>query len=500
MNHELLTRLWALTLIASAGVLLVLCIRPLLRRAAGAGLTYASWLLVPLVLLASAVPQPVQLALSVATAPVHWVLTNASPLPELPPDRANLWTMLWLVGVLIAALTFSWQQFRFQQRLGRLHSLGDGVRHLASGSFSGPLLVGLLRPRIVLPEDFFTRYDAREQELILAHEAVHLRRHDSAANLLTALLQTVFWFNPLLHFAARRVRLDQELACDAAVLAQHPNSRSAYAGAIFKAALIESSAPLACHWQSRHPLKERILELTRTPPARARRLAARALLSVLALGAGYTAWATSDSVSPALPRPVQAVAESVAAAVLPVPTAANSTASEAPVAPSPTSTPKPAKLLPVRSDGAQAPARPPADQIADATAAAPPVATPSATATVNATNVPAQAAGRYKLEFDITTFTQVNEASRPSTGNAALPIRSGERTQINFKIGDGWGARCALDLMPTTQPDEMVLLELSLDCGGQTSSPRILTQLGKKATIRVGDAAKYIQVDMLVTQ
>lgn len=374
------------------------------------------------------------------------------------------------------------------------------MRHLACGSFSGPLLIGLLRPKIVLPVDFFTRYDAREQELILAHEAVHLRRHDSAVNLLTALFQVMFWFNPLLHFAARRVRLDQELACDAAVMAQHPGSRSAYAGAILKAALVESSAPLACHWQSRHPLKERILELTRTPPARARRLAARALLSALALGACYTAWATSDRAPPAIPLPVQAVAESVAEAVLPVPATANSTASEARVTPSPASTPKPAKLLPVRSDGAQAPARPPADQIADATAAAPPVAAPSATATVNATNVPAQAAGRYKLEFDITTFTQVNEASRPSTGNAALPIRSGERTQINFKIGEGWGARCALDLMPTTQPGEMVLLELSLDCGGQTSSPRLLTQIGKKASIRVGDATKYIQVDMLVTQ
>ena len=500
MSQELLTRLWALTLIVSASVLLVLLVRPLLRRLGGACLVYASWLLVPLVLLASALPQPAQLTLPLATAPVQWILTDASTLPALPAERTDLWAMLWLAGVLIATLTFTAQQFHFQQRLGQLQRLGDSVRHMASSSFSGPLLVGLMRPRIVLPADFFTRYNALEQELILAHEAVHLRRHDGAANLLTTLLQTVFWFNPLLHFAARRVRLDQELACDAAVMAQHPDSRSAYASAILKAALIESSAPLACHWQSRHPLKERILELTRTPPARARRLAARALLSALALGACYTAWATSDRAPPAIPLPVQAVAESVAEAVLPVPATANSTASEARVTPSPASTPKPAKLLPVRSDGAQAPARPPADQIADATAAAPPVAAPSATATVNATNVPAQAAGRYKLEFDITTFTQVNEASRPSTGNAALPIRSGERTQINFKIGEGWGARCALDLMPTTQPGEMVLLELSLDCGGQTSSPRLLTQIGKKASIRVGDATKYIQVDMLVTQ
>lgn len=496
MNQLLLNRLSALTLISCAAVLLVLLMRPLVRRLGGAGLVYASWLLVPLVLLASALPQPMEMTLPTATAPVQWVITNAGKLPELPAERASLWAMLWLLGVLIAALTFGWQQFRFQQRLGRLHSLGDGVQHLASESFTGPLLIGLLRPKIVLPADFFRRYSALEQTLILAHEKVHLRRRDAAVNLLVTAFQTLFWFNPLLHFAAGRVRLDQELACDAAVLEQHPDSRSHYAGAILKASLIESSAPLACHWQSRHPLKERILELTRTPPERIRRFAARALLSALALGACYTAWAASESVAPTLTQPVQAVAESVAAAVLPTP----ATATVQSVAPPLADTPKLAKAIPVRVVETQATAQPLPLQMADATAAMPPVATPSATATTNANYVPTRLAGNYKLELDITTFTQLNESSRPDTGNAALPIRSGERTQIRFKIGEGWGARCALDLMPTTQPGEMVLLELSLDCGGQTSSPRLLTELGKKATVRVGDAAKYLQIDLLVTQ
>jgi beta-lactamase regulating signal transducer with metallopeptidase domain len=464
VNQVLLNRLSALTLISCAAVLLVLLLRPLVRRLGGAGLTYASWLLVPLVLLASAVPQPVQLALPLAAAPVQWVITNAGTLPQLPTERASLWAMLWLAGVLIAALIFAAQQFRFQQRLGRLQSLGDGVQHLASGIFTGPLLIGLLRPKIVLPADFFRRYSALEQTLILAHEKVHLQRRDAAVNLLVTAFQTLFWFNPLLHFAASRVRLDQELACDAAVLEKHPDSRSHYAGAILKAALIESSAPLACHWQSRHPMKERILELTRTPPERARRVAARALLTTLALGACYTAWAASDSVAPTPPRSVQAVAERVAAAVLPVPVAAKSTGSEARVAPSPASTPKPAQALPVRTADMQAP----------------------------------EGADLYKVQFSMLRFEQVSEdKTTRQTADFAIAVRPGETGVVKFMEAPD---QCTLSLTVTPQPDQMVFVDLPLQCGGEASSPRLLTRLGAKSSIRIGDAAKFTQVSVVVTQ
>ena len=72
-----------------------------------------------------------------------------------------------------------------------------------------------------VPADFAARYSADEQDLIIAHERQHAARHDPAANALLALLQCAFWFNPLMHLAASRFRFDQELACDAAVMARH---------------------------------------------------------------------------------------------------------------------------------------------------------------------------------------------------------------------------------------------------------------------------------------
>src|SRR3546814_10618324 len=73
-----------------------------------------------------------------------------------------------------------------------------------------------------------------------------------------AALRCVYWFNPLLWIAADRFRRDQELACDATVVARHPHARRAYGEAMVKTQLSAMPAPLACHWFGGHPLKERI--------------------------------------------------------------------------------------------------------------------------------------------------------------------------------------------------------------------------------------------------
>src|SRR6185503_20979525 len=95
-------------------------------------------------------------------------------------------------------------------------------------------VVGALDPHVVVPSDFEARFDAEERVLVLAHEWAHLRRQDARVNALVALLQCAFWFNPLVHLAARAIRMDQELACDAAVIAQFPEARRRYAEAMLK--------------------------------------------------------------------------------------------------------------------------------------------------------------------------------------------------------------------------------------------------------------------------
>ncbi|PTT87675.1 hypothetical protein DBR42_11220, partial [Pelomonas sp. HMWF004] len=122
---------------------------------------------------------------------------------------------------------------------------------------------------------------------IVAHEAAHARRLDNLARLLATVLAALAWFNPLAWVALAALRHDQELACDAAVMRRYPGSWRRYGLAMLKLDGAQSLPPAASAWQSRHPLKERIMMLTKiAPSARARHAARAALVLSAVLGFG----------------------------------------------------------------------------------------------------------------------------------------------------------------------------------------------------------------------
>ena len=151
----------------------------------------------------------------------------------------------------------------------------------------------------MLPSDFTSRYTPDEQRLVIAHEQLHIERGDIPAQALATLLRCVFWFHPLVHVAAARFRFDQELACDAAVVARFPEARRSYGDAMLKTQLAGFGLPVGCHWQSSHPLKERISMLKQSPPGTRHRRVAAALVFSLAAATSLVAWAAQ----PATPVP-----------------------------------------------------------------------------------------------------------------------------------------------------------------------------------------------------
>ena len=167
------------------------------------------------------------------------------------------------------------------------------TRRLAVDPSIGPALVGVFRPRLVLPVDFETRFDAQERALILAHEEVHFLSGHTVVNAVVEVARCANWFNPLVHLAAHRLRTDQELACDATVIAAHPSERRAYAQALLKAQLAPAFLPLGCVWTSRSGahLRERIAMLGRASLDRRSAVAGAATIVVLSLTSGYAAWA-----------------------------------------------------------------------------------------------------------------------------------------------------------------------------------------------------------------
>jgi bla regulator protein BlaR1 len=286
MSAEMASALMGLAYALSAALILVLVVRRPLRRVCGAGPAYSLWLIVPAVVAAGLLPglqvRPATVALS-----LHSVA--AAALPALPPARIPLLPMVllaWGAGALLLAAWFWRAHLRFVRGLGVLTPC-DGV-FFSSSQHGGPASLGLWRPRLIVPADFRTRYTAAEQALIIRHEQVHAERLDAIANLVQVCLQCLFWFNPLVHFSAVRFRADQELACDAAVLRRRRGQSRAYAQALLKSHTFSTAAPatVACHWQSNHPIKERIMSLKQGHPGKIRRLAGRVAVLSLVLGAG----------------------------------------------------------------------------------------------------------------------------------------------------------------------------------------------------------------------
>jgi bla regulator protein blaR1 len=306
MMNVFLEALAHLCIVTTVAIVIVLACRIPLRRFAGASLAYASWSLIPIAiavfLIAKSLPTS-RLGLpmpSTMQAPAILV-SSAESASRIGLDAALVWLVVWLIGTCVAVGWFAISQYRFVRSLGSLLRNETTATTIpifrATERSTGPLVLGLFRSRIVIPADFYERYSEAEQQLVIAHELAHIRRGDLYANAFSTALQIAFWFNPLVHWAAQRMRFDQELACDARVLGASrdlADQAKTYAAAVLKTALPKHASPLACHWQSRHPLNERILNMTAPIPHAALHRAAQTGLIALAAASCYGALAFAD--------------------------------------------------------------------------------------------------------------------------------------------------------------------------------------------------------------
>ncbi|MGZ6037601.1 MAG: M56 family metallopeptidase [Phenylobacterium sp.] len=281
---DALTPLLRVNLAMAAAVALVMLLRRPARRLFGARVAYQLWALIPLAAAAMLAPARVITQAAPAAAKTQPGLAAVADFaPSLPaasgPDLFALLTGLWMTGAVAALIHLAWRQAQFARvvRAGR----------------AGPAVVGVLRPRIVTPSDFASRYTPREQRVVLAHEETHIARQDSRTNALVALARCLNWFNPMVHVLAHYLRIDQELACDAQVVAAHPTARRAYAEAMLKTQLAARPLPIGCYWpaQAIHPLAERIGLLSQCEPGRTARALGVVSMATLTLGGAWTAWA-----------------------------------------------------------------------------------------------------------------------------------------------------------------------------------------------------------------
>ncbi|KFN49864.1 M56 family metallopeptidase, partial [Arenimonas composti] len=373
MAAELAGWLLRSTLALTLALAVLMPLRPLVRQLLGPGAVLWLWLLLPAALLATTLPRPASLPVpparfateaADATATATALVAPATVAIDAPaiaatdvPERASPaardhseaargaaaagspvagaaavlrkafaatppsphWLLAaWGLGAFAAAAYLYGQQRRYLRALGPLRRRRDGAWQARAAGLP-PAVIGAFAPRIVLPADFDDRFEPAQRRLVLAHERVHLRRGDLQANLGLCVLRCLFWFHPLVHAAAARLRLDQELACDAQVLREHPGGARDYATALLNTQLAVPGLPVGCAWQSSHPLKWRIAMLKKPLHGPARLVPG----VVLALAASSATAMSLWQVQPvAAAAPVATVAPAAAPSAAPVAIAA----------------------------------------------------------------------------------------------------------------------------------------------------------------------------------
>lgn len=157
-----------------------------------------------------------------------------------------------------------------------------------------PVTWGVLRPVVVLPRTALDWPDAQIRTAVI-HELAHVKRGDVATATIGALACAVHWFNPLAWIALRRLRAEQELACDDLVL-RHGAAPADYAAALVAIARVlrspASVSPLAASVVRPGSLNDRvraILDVGRRreglPPARCAALVGSVLVGTGVLAA-----------------------------------------------------------------------------------------------------------------------------------------------------------------------------------------------------------------------
>src|SRR5688572_19354349 len=237
--------IWQGALLALAGAVLLRVTRvPTVRYAIGVA-TMIAMLLAPVLTFlaiqnaADAAPQS-GASTSRNAAAANDVRTPASTSVAPEADASSpaviiptTWILnVWAVGVMVLSLRFAggWAVAR-RLATQTLRPVGEDLQTLAaqmaarlkvrgavrvceSASVAVPMMLGWLRPVIILPPAAVIALPVGQLEALLAHELAHIRRHDYLVNLLQTGVETLCFYHPAVWWISREVRRHREHCCD----------------------------------------------------------------------------------------------------------------------------------------------------------------------------------------------------------------------------------------------------------------------------------------------
>ena len=130
---------------------------------------------------------------------------------------------------------------RMLQLAGAL-GIRQTITLLESGLAKAPMMIGHLKPVVLVPVGLITALSPAEVEAILIHELAHIKRRDYLVNLLQNLTEIVFFFNPAVLWISTLIRTERENCCDDLALT-HDNNKVTYIRALVSCEEYQSSVP-----------------------------------------------------------------------------------------------------------------------------------------------------------------------------------------------------------------------------------------------------------------
>ena len=248
----------------------------------------------------------------VATETQETAVSDTSPKPALSIDWKSpaLWISIWAIGAIVSMgiTVFSYLHFNFKlkKKLMAPDSFTKSVYASIPGrkpalyfsdSARTPMMLGVIRPKIVLP------YRGYNEELllnILRHELTHYRRFDTLYKWGASAILAMHWFNPLAWFIRREVNRSCELSCDEMLLrSMDRDEKQSYGNSLLLMAAqspLPSAVVATSFATEKRNLKERLVQIMNYKKS-GTRLLSTILAVALLTGCGVAAGPVSEKTS-----------------------------------------------------------------------------------------------------------------------------------------------------------------------------------------------------------
>ena len=226
----------------------------------------------------------------------------------------------------------AWEN-RLLRLAAQLH-IRQAIQLMESGIAKVPMVIGHLKPLILIPVGLINSLNADEVEAILVHELAHIRRRDYLVNLMQSLMEIVFFFNPAVLWISQLIKTERENCCDDIALAR-TNSKVNYINALVSCQELQTmGAAFAMAFPGgKHTLLDRVKRMA-SNSNQSLNMFEKTVLAVclVALGLGVSAFTAREDIKKAV-KSIAAVIHHEATALKPK-TVQNDTTKKKQAAPS----------------------------------------------------------------------------------------------------------------------------------------------------------------------